>query len=115
MERWAVFCDAVVEEADLAPEIREGRAPLSTGPGGLVAAHGAPGAGAAHTAPGAPASDDVPGVVALAEVVESAERAAVTAALEACDHNLSRAARALRIDRNTLKRKMASYGLRERR
>lgn len=110
VERWAVFCDAVVEEADLAPEIREGRAPLSTGPGGL-----APGAAAAHAPPGADASGDVPGVAALAEVVESAERAAVTAALEACDHNLSRTARALRIDRNTLKRKMASYGLRERR
>jgi two-component system response regulator AtoC len=104
VRRWAVFCDGVVEEADLAPEIREGRAPLST-----PSPNAALGPGAALAA--APSSA---GVAPLAEVIDAAERAAVTAALRACDHNLSATARALRIDRNTLKRKMAAYGIRDR-
>ena len=108
VERWAVFCDGVVEESDLAPEIREGRAPLSVPSAGRPF-HGAGGVTPGGNSPLASASDIAP----LAEVIDAAERAAVTAALEACEHNLSATARALRIDRNTLKRKMAAWGLRE--
>src|SRR5262249_2273702 len=82
--RWAAFCDEVVEAGDLAPEI-SGQ-PL----GGNARAM------AAATAP-------VP--APLAEVVAAAERAAIIAALEAHRHNLTHTARALAIDRNTLKRK----------
>lgn len=108
VERWAVFCDGVVEESDLAPEIREGRAPLSMPSAGRPF-HGAGGGTPGGNSPPASGSDIAP----LAEVIDAAERAAVMAALEACEHNLSATARALRIDRNTLKRKMAAWGLRE--
>lgn len=111
VERWAVFCDGVVEERDLAPEIRDGRPPVSS----LAGAHQPPAAraGAAtdsSSRAGAPsaAPADIP---PLSEVTERAERAALQSALEACAGNLSAAARALHIDRNTLKRKMAVHGL----
>jgi two-component system response regulator AtoC len=98
VERWAVFCDAVVEERDLAPELREGRTGGATGqpPSSL------PGEG------GGPAE-----TVSLAEVIERAEREAITGALRASGSNLSATARALHIDRNTLKRKMAVYGIKD--
>ena len=91
--RWTVFCDEVVDVGDLAPEIR---ASAGAGP-----------------APGPLAGGPRPAVAPLAEVVEAAELAAVRAALEAEQGNLSRTARALGIDRNTLKRKLAHHGLRE--
>jgi DNA-binding NtrC family response regulator len=50
-------------------------------------------------------------VTSLAEVTARAERAAIEHALGACEGNLSRTARALGIDRNTLKRKMAAFDL----
>jgi len=92
--RWGVFCDDRVDLADLAPEIRSPR-PLP---------HPA-------TASAPPPAAAAP--VALAQAVEAAERAAISRALEAHTGNLSRAARALGIDRNTLKRKLSRYGLRE--
>jgi DNA-binding NtrC family response regulator len=52
------------------------------------------------------------GVVPLAEAVAAAERAALADALAVHAGNLSAAARALAVDRNTLKRKMTAYGLR---
>lgn len=45
----------------------------------------------------------------LAEAVAEAERAAVSAALAESGGNLSRAARILAIDRNTLKRKVRRH------
>jgi DNA-binding NtrC family response regulator len=90
VERWAVFCDGVVEERDLAPELR---APG----GGLPAAEAPEGASDA--------------VETLAAAVEAAERAAVARARAAHAGNLSQTARALGIDRNTLKRKLAAFGM----
>jgi two-component system, NtrC family, response regulator AtoC len=90
--RWGVFCDDRIDVGDLAPEIHAPAAPKAVSPGRLPAA--------------APP-------VTLAEAVEAAERATIGQALDAHGHNLSRAARALGIDRNTLKRKMSRYGLRE--
>jgi len=47
----------------------------------------------------------------LKEAVEEAERAAVAGALAAEDGNPIRTARALGIDRNTLKRKIRAFGM----
>jgi DNA-binding NtrC family response regulator len=52
-----------------------------------------------------------PDVAPLADVIERAERAAIAGALRANGGNLSATAQELRIDRNTLKRKMSRYGL----
>ncbi len=92
IERWAVFCDAVVEHCDLAPEIRDAR----QGP-------------SRQAAPAAAGGEILP----LATVVERAERDSIQGALAAHSGNLSATARALGIDRNTLKRKMALYHLGE--
>jgi two-component system, NtrC family, response regulator AtoC len=88
--RWGVFCDDIVDLPDLAPEIRF---PLPH-----------PAAPPARPAPAEP--------ITLALAVASAEHAAIAQALAAHEGNLSQAARALGIDRNTLKRKLARYGLR---
>jgi DNA-binding NtrC family response regulator len=87
--RWAVFCDDEVTPADLAPEIRDG--------------------GAARS-PRRPAPRP-PHATTLAAAVQEAEHAAITAALAAHAGNLSQTARALGIERNTLKRKLARLGL----
>jgi DNA-binding NtrC family response regulator len=79
--RWTLLCDGAVRPVDLAPEIR-GLPRDAT-----VAATG-------------------PGVRPLAEVVAEVERAAIEQALRQSGNNLSAAARALGIDRNTLKRKL---------
>jgi DNA-binding NtrC family response regulator len=84
VHRWAVFCDDQVGPDDLAPEIH-GVAPR---PARRRAA-----------------------VTTLAAAVRDAEHAAITAALAAHAGNLSRTARALAIERNTLKRKLAALGL----
>ena len=91
--RWGVFCDDTVDLADLAPEIR---------------APGAP------PRPALPVSlpDQAAPPPSLAAVLEEAEQAAITAAMAREGGNLSRVARALGIDRNTLKRKLARHGLR---
>jgi DNA-binding NtrC family response regulator len=102
--RWGVFCDDVVDVADLSPEIRA----WAGGPDG----HGHGQGPSSSARPGAKRARDPAPVVALEDAVQAAERAAIAAALEASSGNLSRTARALRIDRNTLKRKLASYGLR---
>lgn len=97
--RWGVFCDEMVDVADLSPEIRAG-----SGGGDFNGIAGAMGEAAGRGAAAAGTT--------LEEAVRSAERAAIAAALEATGGNLSRAARSLEIDRNTLKRKLALYGLR---
>nr|WP_275939086.1 sigma-54 dependent transcriptional regulator [Polyangium spumosum] len=90
--RWVVFCDDVVNVSDLAPEIRSGGGSVSTSGGGTEGESGGD-------------------VRPLRDVVEAAERAALASALVAEEGNLSRAARALGIDRNTLKRKMRAFGM----
>jgi len=89
VHRWAVFCDHEVTAADLAPEIRHG------------GAHGTP----RRTSPRHAHA------TTLSAAVRDAEHAAITAALAAHANNLSRTARALGIERNTLKRKLAALGL----
>ncbi|MBP8805631.1 MAG: sigma 54-interacting transcriptional regulator [Kofleriaceae bacterium] len=93
VQRWAVFCDDHVELSDLSPELRAG-------------------AVAPRVAPPAPeASTMGPTVSTLAAAVEAAERAAIATALAAHAGNLARTARALGIERNTLKRKLRILGL----
>ena len=88
--RWSVFCERTVDVADLSPEI--------------VAA--APLPRPAATSPPEAAGATVP---TLADAVADAERAAVAAAYAEHGGNKSATARALAIDRNTLKRKLAQY------
>ena len=95
VQRWTVFCETEVRLKDLAPEIR-----------GAAAEPRADGAG-----PGSPASSVSASGRPLAEVLGAVEAATVRAALTANQGNLLRTARALGIDRNTLKRKMKSHGL----
>ncbi|HEX7841594.1 MAG TPA: helix-turn-helix domain-containing protein [Kofleriaceae bacterium] len=87
VHRWAVFCDHEVAPADLAPEIR---------------------GTAARVPRSAPARSRL---TTLEVAVRDAEHAAITAALAAHAGNLSRTARALGIERNTLKRKLGKFGL----
>ena len=88
--RWTVFCDGRVRPSDLSPELAtsSGRA-LDVRPGGA----------------GTPSA-----VLPLATVVERAEQTAIAAALAACRGTLAQTARALGIDRNTLKRKLKREG-----
>ncbi|MEZ4400885.1 MAG: sigma-54 dependent transcriptional regulator [Kofleriaceae bacterium] len=88
VQRWAVFCDDEVDLADLAPEIR------------AAALADTIGAAAARPARAAAA------VSTLAAAVHAAEQAAIAAALAAHDGKLAPTARALGIERNTLKRKL---------
>ena len=81
--RWKVLCARRVDVADLAPEI--------AGTGGNVA-------------PATPIATTEP----LAVQVQRLERAAIVRSLEEQRGNLSQTARALGVDRNTLKRKMAA-------
>jgi DNA-binding NtrC family response regulator len=86
VHRWAVFCDDEVTPADLAPEIR--------------GTPRAPGKKPARTA-----------ITTLAAAVADTERRTIEAALAANAANLVRTAKALGIERNTLKRKLRSHGL----
>jgi DNA-binding NtrC family response regulator len=89
VRRWTVFCDAVVEWADLASDIRAGSpAPVVNAP--VVK----------------------PAAGTLADQVSAVEQAAIVGALAQQNGNLSGTARQLGIDRNTLKRKMKRFGLR---
>jgi DNA-binding NtrC family response regulator len=101
VERWAVFCDGVVEERDLLPEILHGG--RTGGP-----------ATSQHPAPRRDGGGESGETATLAEVVAAAEKEAISRALAASSHNLSATARALAIDRNTLKRKLVAYHLGER-
>jgi two-component system response regulator AtoC len=94
VRRWGVLCDRIVDVEDL-------------GIGGLPPAGRMDGGRADVVRAVGPA-----GPRRLDEAVAEAERAAVTAALAAESGNLSAAARVLGVDRNTLKRKMAGFGLR---
>ncbi|WP_437925549.1 RNA repair transcriptional activator RtcR family protein [Sorangium sp. So ce291] len=96
VHRWGVFCDHTVDVGDLAPEI--------------ASTAGRPAGGFDRPAEVAPDGDEV---ATLAEAVASAERGAIGRALDVHHGNISRAARALGIDRNTLKRKLAACHLRQ--
>lgn len=91
VRRWTVFSRRRIDLADLSPKIVQ--RPLA----GVVQAT-------------ASASSEIG---ALAQVVEAAERGAIESALAAKSGNLLQTAKALQIDRNTLKRKLARWGLRE--
>ena len=86
VRRWELLTDHTVTLDDLAPELR-----------GLPPRSAAAALGVRRT---------------LADHVAEVERAALGQALADHDGNLSRAARQLAIDRNTLKRKLRTYGLR---
>lgn len=79
--RWTVFCQERVMVADLSPEI-QGVSPAEADR----------------------SQDQAPRP--LSTVVEEAERAAIQEAWRWCQGNLSKTARVLEIDRNTLKRKL---------
>lgn len=89
--RWTVFCDDVVAEEDLSPEIRDAASDSWS-----VAPEPA-------RAP--------PGLPKLSDAVEVLERDLIERALREVG-SIAGAARALAIDRNTLKRKLDRYGLR---
>jgi two-component system, NtrC family, response regulator AtoC len=91
--RWTVFCDDVVHVSDLADEIRHGQSPNQT--------------------PVSMGSSMESDLRPLRQYVDEAERSAIIKTLAAEKGNLSRTAKALDIDRNTLKRKMKAFGLRD--
>lgn len=93
VHRWAVFCDQLVDVEDLAPEIR-GAAHPANAPHGQVTL-------VPHAQP----------LATLEDIVREAERHAIQAALSAHSGNLLRTAKALGIERNTLKRKLRALGL----
>ena len=86
VHRWAVFCDDEVTPGDLSPEIRG--TPRTPGNKKPLRAH-----------------------ATLAAAVGDAERRAIEAALAANAANLSRTAKSLGIERNTLKRKLRAFGM----
>jgi len=86
VSRWLVFCDERVELEDLSPEIPSHAGPTRAEPSKLRARTRA--------------------IRPLAEVLAEVERATIDDALAQSEGNLSRTARALGIDRNTLKRKL---------
>jgi DNA-binding NtrC family response regulator len=92
VHRWTVFCDERVDLADLAPEIRLAASGPASARGGAPSVRGA--------------ASSAPAIRALADVVRDAERVAIDAALAAHKGNILRTARALGIERNTLKRKL---------
>jgi len=83
VQRWELLTDEVVGWSDLSPEIRGVEERAAVVPGELRP---------------------------LAEQVADVERAAVSEAMERTGGNRSAAARALGVDRNTLKRKLAAFG-----
>jgi DNA-binding NtrC family response regulator len=91
VHRWAVFSDERVDVDDLSPEIRRA---TSSGPASV----------GRRDRRGAPRTT-------LREAVEAAELAAIREALADSGGNLLRAARALAVERNTLKRKLRAFGL----
>jgi DNA-binding NtrC family response regulator len=94
--RWTVFCERVVELDDLSSAIRE--------------------AGQTLVRPSTRTPEpvlEVAGVIRpLTEQIDATELRALIEALTRFEGNLSATARALAIDRNTLKRKLDKHGLR---
>ena len=102
VQRWAVFCDGSVGLSDLSSELRGGRAHKPE-----TATQHPAGEPAVPTEP-----RDDPTLDTLPTALHALEEWAVRRALTRHDQNLSATARALEIDRGTLKRKLATYGLR---
>ncbi len=94
VHQWVVFAGAEVDVRDLSPEVRA-EAPKSS-----------------RRAPRVLRDDHA---LTLREAVERAELEAMRTALARCDGNLLRTAKALAIERNTLKRKLKAFGLYPRR
>ncbi len=99
VERWAVFCEGVVDYRDLHPDVTDSRNSVLEPPSDPF-----------------PQLSDLPlsapqpeAVRPLSYYMEEAEKKAILAALEATNHNLSASARVLEIDRNTLRRRMGVY------
>jgi DNA-binding NtrC family response regulator len=93
--RWQVFFadgDARIGLDALSPEIRAGRTSEAIASAPVITSDGSP--------------------KPLREQVDAVEREAIAAALRYCQGNLSRAARVLEIDRNTLKAKLSRHALR---
>lgn len=100
--RWTVFCQTRVGVEDLSPPIREA--------GELQEAAEAAGTRASGGELGGPSVQDRPDPP-LADAVAALERRMIERALQR-EGSLAGAARALAIDRNTLKRKLRRFGLR---
>ncbi|MCH9688742.1 MAG: sigma-54 dependent transcriptional regulator [Deltaproteobacteria bacterium] len=96
--RWTVFCDEVVDVEDLSPELRDPKEAVAPGVDSVVAASSA-------------AAGDTPVTSTLAEAVFELERHMIDQAMTR-EGSLAAAARALAIDRNTLKRKLVRMGRR---
>ncbi len=90
--RWSVFCDESVRIDDLSAEIRDA----------------ADGTSMPLTSPSRGVRKKLQELT-LAELVRAVERDAVERALSLHDGNLSRAAAALGVERNTLKRKLKAF------
>jgi DNA-binding NtrC family response regulator len=119
VHRWAVFCDHHVDVEDLSPEILGSQLSPTPPSSTTTPSSYRPRAAAIDAAPtslapsaATPASTSAAtSIRPLAETVEAAERAAIERALAAHQGNLARTASALKIERNTLKRKLRSFGL----
>jgi len=90
--RWGIFCGSRMGLSDLAPEILGGEEAKKSVGSATQGEH------------------DVT-LCTLRQAVEDAERSTIECALAAKGGNLSATARALNIDRNTLKRKLAKFEL----
>jgi DNA-binding NtrC family response regulator len=88
--RWVVFCEDRVELEDLAPEIRSA-SPIQVSRGGSLPVMGLKKETASRP---------------LAEILAEVEQQVISKTLREHSGNLSRTARELGIDRNTLKRKL---------
>ncbi len=124
VNRWAVFCDHQVDVDDLSAELRSGsphdprdHAIVDASAGADLLATGAlrPDSGRRQPRPdrgrSAPTDQGSSSVPPLAETVAEAERIAIERALAACRGNIARTASLLGVQRNTLKRKLRSFGL----
>ncbi|MCA9684478.1 MAG: sigma 54-interacting transcriptional regulator [Myxococcales bacterium] len=103
--RWTVFCEGRVGVEDLSPEIRDGGPPR---PAIVTAPTSTP---TPTPTPIEPTRTSA--ILPLAERIAAVEIEALRQAMVVLDGNLSAIARALGIDRNTLKRKLDKYDLRE--
>ena len=92
IRRWDVFCDEVVRESDLSDEVRGVRVSEAASVPALA--------------------DTSHRLEPLADAVLRVESECIALALEKCAGNIAQSARALQIDRNTLKRKMKRLGVR---
>ena len=98
VRRWAVFCEGTIDVEDLAEEIVRGPQASTSSPVRPEIKGESP--------------PDESALPTLEAAVRAAEIAAIMASLRAHEGNLSQTARALGIDRNTLKRKLALFDLR---